>query len=133
MTQQERKPLEHGLQAMLDILTGYLGNAATRTEWLTEIQKRFTYRQKLRRGWSDDRIDVKIRQLEEMGLITGGRGLGMYYSAVTTTQPRTEQTRPNTLLGFARGADDTEPVSTRAVAVNESFLDVLNAAKLQLL
>jgi hypothetical protein len=132
MSEPERK-LDHGLQVMLDILTGYLGNAATRTEWVMEIQKRFTSRRKLRRGWSDDRIDVKIRKLEEMGLITGGRGLGMYYSAVTTAQPKTEQTQPNTLLGLAGDADGTKPVCTREIPVNEGFLGVLNAAKLQLL
>src|SRR6516162_6599111 len=70
-------PLDHGLQVMLDLLTGYLGNNATRTEWMVEIQKRFTGRDgKLRRGWSDDRIDLKIRKLEAMGLISGGRGRG---------------------------------------------------------
>jgi hypothetical protein len=129
----QQRPLDYGLQAMLDLLTDYLGNAATRTEWVVEIQKRFTARGKLRRGWSDDRIDVKIRKLEAMGLITGGRGFGQYYSAVIPMQPRTEQTRPNSLLGFAGDADNTEPAFTREVAVNESLLDVLNAAKLQLL
>jgi hypothetical protein len=120
--------LEHGLAVMLDILTGYFGNAATRTEWLMEIQKRFTYRRKLKRGWSDDRFDVRIRKLEQMGLITGGRGLGMHYSAVLTAQPGTEKA---SLLGFAGSADGTEPVLTREAPV-ESLLDVLNAAKLQL-
>jgi hypothetical protein len=128
MADQERK-LDHGLQVMLDLLTNYLGNYATRTEWVVEIQKRFTSRRKLRRGWSDDRIDVKIRKLEQMGLITGGRGLGMYYSAITTAQPRTEQS----LLGFASGANDTQPAFTRESPVSEGFLDVLNAARLQLL
>lgn len=76
--------LEHGLQVMLDLLTDYFGNKATRTEWVVEIQKRFTGRDgKLRRGWSDDSIDRKIDKLEEMGLITGGRGQGAYYSAPT--------------------------------------------------
>jgi hypothetical protein len=121
----QQRPLEHGLQVMLDLLTGYLGNNATRTEWVMEIQKRFTSRKKLRRGWSDDRIDIKIRKLEKMGLITGGRGLGMYYSAVAT--------QPNTLLEAARNADDTKPVFARDIPVSESFLEVLNAAKLQLL
>jgi hypothetical protein len=115
MAEQERK-LEHGLQVMLDLLTDYLGNAATRTEWVVEIQERFTSRKKLRRGWSDDRIDVRIRKLEQMGLITGGRGFGQYYSAVIPMQPRTEQTRPNSLLGFARGAYDTEPAFTSLFA-----------------
>jgi hypothetical protein len=124
--------LEHGLVVMLDLLTNYFGNAATRTEWVVEIQKRFTSRRKLRRGWSDDRIDVKIRKLEEMGLITGGRGLGMYYSAVATAEPKTEQIRQNSLPRFAGGADDTEPAFTREAPVHERFLDVLNAAKLQL-
>jgi hypothetical protein len=122
--------LDHGLAVMLDTLTDYLGNNATRTEWVVEIQKRFISRNKLRRGWSDDRIDVKIRKLEEMGLITGGRGLGMYYSAVTTAQ---NQTRPNSLPGLAGNSDDTEPAFAREVPVTESLLDVLNAAKLQLL
>jgi hypothetical protein len=72
MTQQERKPLEHGLQAMLDILTGYLGNAATRTEWLEETQRRFTYRGKLRHGWSNDSIDRKITKLKQWGLLLAG-------------------------------------------------------------
>jgi hypothetical protein len=99
-----------------------------------EIQKRFTGPNgKLRRGWSDDRIDVRIRKLEQMGLITGGRGFGQYYSAVIPMQPRTEQTRPNSLSGFAGDTDNTEPAFAREVAVNESLLDVLNAAKLQLL
>jgi hypothetical protein len=129
MTNEEHKPLEHGLQVMLDILTDYLGNNATRTEWVVEIQKRFIHRNKLRRGWSDDRIDVKIRKLEEMGLITGGRGLGMYYSAVLTAPPRTEK---DSLLRFADGANDTEPAFTREATVRENFLDVLSAAKLQL-
>jgi hypothetical protein len=124
--------LEHGLRVMLDLLTGYLGNNATRTEWLVEIQRRFTNRGKLRRGWSDDSIDRKIHKLQQMGLIIGGRGFGAYYSAVAPAEPRTEQTRPNSLLGFAGGADDTEPAFTREVPVNESLLDVLNAAKLQL-
>jgi hypothetical protein len=121
--------LEHGLAVMLDTLTGYLGNNATRTEWVIEIQKRFTSRKKLRRGWSDDRIDIKIRKLEEMGLITGGRGLGMYYSAVLTAPPRTGK---DSLLRFADGADDMKPAFARETPANESLLDVLNAAKLQL-
>ena len=133
MTEQERKPLEHGLQVMLDILTDYLGNNATRTEWVMEIQKRFIHRNKLRRGWSDDRIDVRIRKLEQMGLITGGRGLGMYYSAVLTAQPRTEQSRQNSLLGLAGNSGDVEPAFTRETTAHENFLDALNAAKLQLL
>ena len=113
--------LEHGLQVMLDLLIGYFGNAATRGEWVVEIQKRFTGRDgKLRRGWSDDSIDRKITKLEEMGLITGGRGHGTYYSAVVTAQPG-------------------QPVSIRKLPANEnasdcnSFLDVLTAAKQQLL
>jgi hypothetical protein len=111
MADQERK-LEHGLQAMLDLLTDYFGNNATRTEWLVEIQKRFTGRdRKLRRGWSDDAIDCKIKKLEEMGLITGGRGRGKYYSAV-----------------LARESPANENASDC-----DSFLDVLNAAKQQLL
>jgi hypothetical protein len=119
----DQRKLEHGLQVMLDILTGYLGNAATRTEWLVEIQKQFTGRDgKLRRGWSDDRIDLKIRKLEAMGLITGGRGFGVHYSAVVSAQP-------------------ARAVSARELPVNEnasdsffdSFLDVLNAAEQQLL
>jgi hypothetical protein len=133
MTEPERKPLEHGLQVMLGILTDYLGNNATRTEWVIEIQKRFIHRNKLRRRWSDDRIDVRIRKLEQMGLITGGRGLGMYYSAIKTPQPRTEQSRQKSLLGLADNSDDTEPAFTREVTAHESFLDALNAAKLQLL
>jgi hypothetical protein len=56
---------------------------------MVEIQKRFTKPDgKLRRGWSDDSIDRKIDQLEEMGLITGGRGRGEYYSVVE--QPPSE-------------------------------------------
>jgi hypothetical protein len=74
---------------MLDLLTQYLGNAATRSEWLVEIQKRFTGRDgKLRRGWSDDSIDRKIKKLEGMNLITGGHGRDRYYSAMATAQPR---------------------------------------------
>src|SRR6516225_4124004 len=106
----ESKPttaLEHGLQVMLDLLMGYLGNNATRTEWMVEIQRRFTGRNgKLRRGWSSFSIDRKITKLEKMGLITGGRGYGVYYSAVAPAQPR-------------------------QLPANESasgFLDVLNAA-----
>jgi hypothetical protein len=104
--------LDHGLQAMLDLLTGYLGNSATRTEWLVEIQKRFTGRDgKLRRGWSDDAIDRKITKLEAMGYIIGGRGRGEYYSAVLARKlPANED---------ASGCD--------------SFLDVLKAAEQQLL
>jgi len=113
LSQQGR--IEHGLQVMLDILTDYLGNAATRTEWLVEIQKHFTGRnRKLRYGWSDDRIDARIRKLEAMGLITGGRGLGLSYSAVEHAQPGT-------------------PALARTAPVKESFRDVLTAAKLQLL
>jgi hypothetical protein len=113
MADQERI-LEHGLQTMLDLLTGYLANNATRTEWLVEIQKRLTGRNgKLRRGWSDDSIDRKIHKLERLGLITGGRGQGAYYSAV--------------------GADDSGPASVRKLPANERLLDALKAAKLQLL
>jgi hypothetical protein len=133
MASQERN-LEHGLQIMLDILTGYLGNHAMRGEWLAEIQKRFTDRnRKLRRGWSDDSIDRKIVRLEEMGLIAGGRGFGAYWSAVVTAQPGTEQARPNSLLGFAGDADAPASASERKLSASESFRDVLNAAKLQLL
>jgi hypothetical protein len=104
--------LDHGLQAMLDILTDYLGNAATRTEWLVEIQRRFTDRRgKLRRGWSDDAIDHKITKLEAMGLIIGGRGRGEYYSAVVAREL---------------------PVNENASDCHSSFLDALNAAKQQL-
>ena len=126
MADQERKythqptTLEHGLRVMLDLLTDYFGNNATRTEWMVEIQRRFTGRNgKVRRGWSDDTIDRKIHKLEEMGLITGGRGWGQYYSAVQA-QPK------------------LEPASVRKLPANEnasdrdSFLDVLNAAKQQL-
>jgi hypothetical protein len=96
-----------------------------------EIQRRFTGRdRKLRRGWSDDSIDRKIKKLEEMGLITGGRGRDRYYSAVTTAQPRTEQA---SLFGFAGNADDPGPASVRKSPATESFLDALKAAKLQLL
>src|SRR6516165_2778734 len=116
----ESKPttaLEHGLQVMLDLLMGYLGNNATRTEWMVEIQKRFTGRNgKLRRGWSSFSIDRKIHKLEHMGLITGGRGYGVSYSAVLPAQPG--QTASSRKLV----ADSTEP----------GLLDVLNAAKLQL-
>ena len=104
--------LDHGLQAMLDLLTDYLGNNATRTEWLVEIQRRFTGRDgKLRRGWSDDAIDCKIKKLEAMGYISGGRGRGKYYSAV-----------------LARESPVNENVSNC-----DSFLDVLKAAEQQLL
>jgi hypothetical protein len=113
--------LEHGLQAMLDLLTGYLGNNATRTEWMVEIQKRFTNRNgKLRRGWSNDSFDRKVNKLEKLGLITGGRGQGEYYSAVAIAQP----------VSVALG---------RKLAANEnasdcdSFLDLLKAAEQQLL
>jgi hypothetical protein len=112
-----RETVEHGLQVMLDLLTDYFGNKATRTEWVVEIQKRFTGRDgKLRRGWSDDSIDRKIDKLETLGLITGGRGQGAYYSAVATVQPG-------------------RPVSARKLSASEnaaSLLDALNAAKLQL-
>jgi hypothetical protein len=116
MSQPERK-LDHGLQAMLDILTGYLGNAATRTEWLEETQRRFTYRGKLRHGWSNDSIDRKITKLEAMGLITGGRGQGVSYSAVTRAQ--SDHPASNRKLA----AEGTEP----------DLFDVVNAAKQQLL
>ena len=109
--------LEHGLQVMLDLLIDYFGNAATRGEWVVEIQRRFTdHNGKLRRGWSDDTIDRKINKLEKMGLITGGRGQGTYYSAVATAQPG-------------------PPVSARKLPANEnaaSLLDALKAAKQQL-
>jgi hypothetical protein len=108
--------LEHGLVVMLDLLTGYFANAACRTEWHTEIQKRFTHRGKLKRGWSKYSIDRKIYKLEQMGLITGGRGFGLSYSAVLPVQP--EQAASSRKLV----ADNTEL----------GFLDVLNAAKLQL-
>jgi hypothetical protein len=108
--------LEHGLQVMLDLLTNYFGNAATRTEWMIETQKRFTHHRKLKRGWSNDSIDRKIDKLEKMGLITGGRGFGVSYSAVALAQPDQQAS------GRKLPADDTE----------SSFLDVLNAAKLQL-
>jgi len=123
MADQERTStttLEHGLQVMLDLLTGYFGNNATRTEWLVEIQKRFTGRNgKLRRGWSNDSFDRKVNKLEKMGLITGGRGFGVSYSAVARAQ-------------------SGQPASGRELAANEnvsacdSFLDVLEAAKQQL-
>jgi hypothetical protein len=106
MSNPERK-LDYGLQAMLDILTGYLGNAATRTEWLEETQRRFTYRGKLRHGWSNDSIDRKITKLEAMGCILGGRGRGEYYSAAIASR-------------FPAGGAES------------GLLDVLNAAKLQL-
>jgi hypothetical protein len=102
---------------MLDLLTDYFGNRATRTEWVVEIQKRFTGRDgKLRRGWSDDSIDRKITKLEEMGLITGGRGQGAYYAAVATVQPGR--------LVSARKRSASENAA--------SLLDALNAAKQQL-
>jgi hypothetical protein len=120
MADQERK-LDHGLQVMLDILMGYLGNAATRTEWLLEIQKQFTGRdRKLRRGWSSFSIDRKITKLEKMGLITGGRGYGVHYSAVLPAQPR-------------QLASTSELPANENVSDCNSFLDVLEAAKLQLL
>lgn len=101
MTDPERK-LDHGLQVMLDLLTNYFGNAATRTEWMIEIQKRFTYRRKLKRGWSNDSIDRKINKLEKMGLIAGGRGMGVSYSAVAPAQPDQQA------LSRKLAADDTE-------------------------
>jgi len=104
--------LEHGLQVMLDLLTNYFGNAATRTEWMIEIQKRFTHRRKLKRGWSKDSIDRKIYKLEQMGLITGGRGFGVSYSAVIPAQP--------------------EQAASSCKLTADTFLDVLNAAKQQL-
>jgi len=56
MADQERK-LEHGLQVMLDLLTGYLGNNANRAEWIAEIRKRFTGRNgKLRRDGRTTRL-----------------------------------------------------------------------------
>jgi hypothetical protein len=115
----DQRKLEHGLQTMLDILINYLGNAATRTEWLVEIQKQFTGRDgKLRRGWSNDSFDRKVDKLEKMGLITGGRGFGVYYSAVAPAQLE-------------------QPATSRKLAANEnasdSFLDVLKAAEQQLL
>jgi hypothetical protein len=118
---------------MLDILTDYLGNSATRGEWIMEIQKRFIHRNKLRRGWSDDRIDAKIRKLEQMGLIAGGRGFGAYWSAVATAQPRAEQARATSLLAFAGDVDAPVSASERRPSASESFRDVLNAAKQQLL
>ena len=120
MTSQERK-LEHGLRIMLDILTGYLGNNATRGEWLTEIQRRFAGRNgKLRRGWSNDSIDRKIHKLEAMGLIAGGRGFGAYWSATATAQ--------TSLLGFASDADALVAASVRKLTADDSFVDVLAAA-----
>jgi hypothetical protein len=108
--------LEHGLTVMLDLLTDYFANNACRTEWYTEIQKRFTHRRKLKRGWSKYSIDRKIHKLEKMGLITGGRGFGLSYSAVITVQPE------DTASGRKLVANSTE----------FGLLDVLNAAKLQL-
>jgi len=124
MADQERKytrelstTLDHGLQAMLDLLTDYFGNKATRTEWVVEIQKRFTDRDgKLRRGWSDDSIDRKITKLEKMGLIAGGRGLGIYYSAVDASSDV-----PGPALARKQPAD------------SNGLLDALTAAKRQLL
>jgi hypothetical protein len=107
------QPLEHGLQVMLDLLRDYLGNNATRTEWMVEIQKRFTGRDgKLRRGWTDDSIDRKIDKLEALGYITGGRRRGEYYSAV-----------------LARKLPANENAAENAT----DFIDVLTAAKLQIL
>ena len=126
--------LEHGLQTMLDLLTHYLGNNATRGEWIVEIQRRFTDRHgKLRRGWSDDSIDRKIHKLEKMGLLTGGEGFGAYYSVVATAQPRTEQVRPSTLLGFAGDTNDPGSALVRKVSATESFLAALEEAKQQLM
>ena len=115
MAEQERK-LEHGLQVMLDILTDYFGNNATRTEWMIEIQKRFTHRKKLKRGWSKDSFDRKVDKLEQLGLITGGRGFGVSYSAVACVQSG------QAALDRKLAADD----------IRSGFLDVLEAAKLQL-
>ena len=120
--------MEHGLQAMLDLLTDYLGNAATRTEWLTEIQKRFTRNGKLRRGWSDDSIDRKIHKLKKLGLICGGRGRGQYYSAVAIEkQSESHHSGAGDVLGPA------SPALARRLPATESFVDALKAAKLQLL
>jgi hypothetical protein len=113
--------LDHGLRVMLDVLVVYLGNQATRTEWMLEVQKRFTWRNgKLRRGWSNDSFDRKVHKLEQLGLITGGRGFGVSYSAVARA-----------LSG--------QPVSSRKLAATDTasdcdgFLDVLKAAEQQLL
>jgi hypothetical protein len=121
--------MEHGLQAMLDLLTDYLGNAATRTEWLTEIQRRFTRNGKLRQGWSDDSIDRKITKLEKLGLITGGRGRGEYYSAVTAVK----QTGRSHHSGACDVSEPAIPALARRLPAAESFVDALKAAKLQLL
>jgi len=48
-----------------------------------------------------------------MGLITRGQGWGAYYSAINAGDPRS--------------------ASVRKLSASESFLDVLNAAKQQLL
>jgi hypothetical protein len=58
-----------------------------------------------------------------MGLITGGHGQE-YYSVVTAQQP---------LPGFAGNADNSSSAFVRKSSATESFLEVLNAAKLQLL
>jgi len=133
MTDEERKPLEHGLRVMLDVLTDYFANAATRTEWITETQKRFTNHKKLRRGWSDDSIDRKIKKLEQLGLITGGRGWGNYYSAVAIAKPESNPHTNNRLLGFVHSGDAPSTALVRKSPAHESFLDALKAAKLQLL
>jgi hypothetical protein len=115
MSDPEHK-LEYGLQVMLDILTDYLGNAATRGEWIAALQQRFTSRNgKLRRGWSDDTIDRRIKKLEQMSLIAGGRGREVYFSVVDVDDP------------------GTSSASIRKLSAKESFLDALEAAKLQLL
>ena len=127
MTEPERK-LEHGLQVMLDILTDYFANAGSR-----RLRNDLPTVKNSGRGWSDDSIDRKIKKLEQMGLITGGRGWGQYYSAAATAKPESNPHTNNPLLGFAHSSDVPDTASVRKSPAHESFLDALKAAKLQLL
>jgi hypothetical protein len=107
---------DEDLDMMIFLLVSFLGNRATRGQWVKEIQKYATKDGKRARGWSDDSIDRKIDKLLRQGRIAGGGGQGEYYSAVDTMRAEAGiQPGAGNGVGSGTGADDAaEPVENAA-------------------
>jgi hypothetical protein len=80
---------DEDLDIMQFLLACFLGNRATHTQWLEEMQK---YARgpngKEAKGWSEASFNRRLDTLKERGRVTGGGAQGEYYSVVAARLAR---------------------------------------------
>ena len=86
-------------------LEAILGNRATRTQWLKQMQH-----YSKGEGWSEATFDRRLGTLKKQGRITGGGGQGEYYSVVhTDIAERARGCTPAIASGVEAPSDQNHP------------------------